>query len=281
VVGLGLADDPRVEEVVVAARSAWRYEGPVTPDQLGVDSPDHVVVEVDRETGLILSWRELTPSGAVARELRTTRVESAAVAVGDGEAIAPRREPVEEDGGAPTTGARAAREVADDRSAFQLEPPAEVEAVRTDLGFHPVDPDELAALVGYAPLAPGEVPAGFELEAVWANGGEGRPIGPEGMLESSRITVLVWTSGLHRFTVTERVAPGAVDSPFASEGVPVTGEAAALALADGSPFPATVVVEAPYAPHVWGSIGDLLVTVDGDLSEPSLRTVAGSLEAVG
>ena len=55
----------------------------------------------------------------------------------------------------------------------------DVEVFRQDFGFRPVTLDEAAAVVGYRPLLPTDVPAGFELAEVTA-AAQGRETGTEG-----------------------------------------------------------------------------------------------------
>ncbi|MPY95533.1 MAG: hypothetical protein GEV08_21490 [Acidimicrobiia bacterium] len=243
VVALGLGGDERVSEVVVAGRGAWRYEGPMSPDLLGVNSADQVLVDVDRETGVILTLRETAPSGAVLRSWETTTFEtSIAVDAGAGAGAGPGN--AGPDGGAAAgTGAGAA-----ERGAFQLDPPADLEPVIADLGFRAATVDDAAVVVGYQPVVPGAVPAGFVLDSVMVNGGEAPAIGPEGMLASSQVTVLRWRAGARQFTVTTRTDPGVADDPFAVEGVPAAGEHLEPAPGDESPVAPPSSWRRPMAP---------------------------------
>jgi hypothetical protein len=51
-----------------------------------------------------------------------------------------------------------------------------------------------------------------------------------------------------------------------------------LPLAGRAPLDGTVVVDAPFVPHLWGITGDIVVTVSGDLPRAELERVAASLK---
>lgn len=246
VAALGRAGDDRVLAVEAAGRPAWRYDGPVAPNRLGPGSPDRAVATVDRATGVLLELR-LTSGGRPVEELAAVSVE-----VSD--------------------------EV--DRSRFRLDVPAGLDGPDTAIGFERRTLEELPGLVDYPVLVPGDVPGGFTLDAVTVNRVEPSPTGPEGMNPAVvDVVALRWRDGFSTFTVTLRPAGSnsAWDDPFGAEGVVTPRQDVRLPLPEREPLIGEVVVHPPAPPHLWGTSGHVVVTVDGDLDAAGLRRVAGSL----
>ncbi len=252
--------DVPVTEVVEQGRDAWRLVTPVVPNKLAGPggSGDQLEVLVDRESGFPLRITE-SLEGRFLHEVRLSGL------VAD--------EPV-------------------DPSAFELDFPAGAEVFRQDRGFRLVTLDEAAAVVGYRPVLPSDVPDGFELAEVTA-AGVGGPTGTEGMNPPAPGVVSVaYRRGFDRIVVTTRLRdgidrcnrelPGSDPSacwadPLASgEGVVdtptpfVIGEGA-LAGAD-----AELLVSPRGIPHVWAIDDRLVVTVAGDASADELRRMAES-----
>src|SRR4029453_3282378 len=89
---------------------------------------------------------------------------------------------------------------------FRLEFPPGAEVMRSDDGFERVDLGDIAGIVGYAPLAPAQVPDGYELAEV-AVARESAPTGSEAGNPPSRMVVsLSYRRGLDQFLVTTRLA---------------------------------------------------------------------------
>ncbi len=253
------ADVP-VTEVVEQGRDAWRLVLPVVPNKLAGPggSGDRIEVVVDRANGFPLRITE-TLEGRFLHEIRLSGL------VAD--------EPVDPD-------------------EFVLEFPAGTEVFRQDGGFRRVTPEEVAAVVGYRPVLPTDVPDGFELAEVTA-AEVGGPTGTEGMNPPAPGVVSVaYRRGFDRIVVTtrlrdgiercDRVLPGSGASscwadPLASgEGIldspsPFVVDGGALAGAD-----AELLVSARAIPHVWTIDDRLVVTVAGDASADELRRMAES-----
>jgi hypothetical protein len=248
VTALGRSGDGRVKETSAFGRPAWRYDGPQVADQLGANSPDHVIAEVDQATGVLLSRRE-TLAGQPTSTLVATSVETSDEL---------------------------------DRSRFQLEVPPTVEKRTEPEGFRPVSLDKAPDLAGYEPLVPANVPPGFHLEAVAVDPDVPRTTGAEGMNPpATHIVALRYSNGFYSFTVTQRPKgnpPYPWADPFGAEGMSYKEEPVNLALPGRPHLEGSLVVDAPSVPHLWGITGDLVVTIDGDLGPTELRQVAGSLQ---
>lgn len=252
VVSLARAGDPRVVETDHAAtdRGVWRYDGPVTADRLsGGGSPDRVVVEVDRATGVVLSLRA-TAGDRMVEELQATSVETF-------ERI--------------------------DRSRFEPDDAAWTEASKVSTGFEPVSLEEARGLVPYDLLVPEDVPEGFRLDVVALNRDVPTPTGAEGSNPPvADVVAMRWSNGYQSFTVTQRPAQGRTWSdPFGMEGFVFDRQQLDMALPGRLALEGEMVVDAPAPPHLWGVTGDVVVTVDGDLSPEELVSLAGSLRATG
>ncbi|HUG75705.1 MAG TPA: hypothetical protein VMM81_08595 [Acidimicrobiia bacterium] len=252
--------DAPVTDTVEGGRDAWRLVTPVVPNKLAGPggSGDQLEVVVDRESGFPLRITE-TLEGRFLTEIRLSAL------VAD--------EPV-------------------DPSAFVLEFPAGTDVFHQDAGFGRVTLDQAAALVGYRPILPTEVPVGFELAEVTA-APQGGGTGNEGMNPpAAGVVSVAYRRGFDRIVVTTRltggiarcasVPPGSGASgcwadPVASgEGVFDEPDAfvigaGALAAAD-----AELVVSPRGIPHVWSIDDRLVVTIAGDASGDELRRIAES-----
>ena len=157
---------------------------------------------------------------------------------------------------------------------FAVQFPAGAEVLHTNAGFVNVDRAGAAKVVGYRPLLPSAVPAGFRLAAI-AVARETEPTGPGGSNPPSRDVVsAVYRRGLDEFLVTtrQRVA-GTWRDPFAVEGVDLSSEQVPLAGASR----AELVLDSRTVPHLWALTDRLVVTVSGDLDRAQLLAVARSL----
>jgi hypothetical protein len=241
------AGNPAVHEVVFDGRPAWRLDVTTIPNAIAPElSGDRFEITVDRRTGLPVRVDE-TKQGKLLRALRIV-------------------------------------DLAVDRTlragTFRLAFPARAEVMRSDDGFRRVPLDAAAAAVGYRPLLPTALPAGYRLAQV-AVADEGSPTGKEGGNPPSRSVVsLSYRRGLDQVVVTTRLRDGGtwsdpLASPegFVDEEQPLAVASGALARAD-----AHLLVSPHAVPHVWALTGKLVVTIGGDLSRAELARAAGSLE---
>jgi hypothetical protein len=248
-----------VTDTVEQDRPAWRLVVPVTVNKLGGPgaSGDQLEVLVDRESGFPLRITE-TLKGAFLQEIRLSNL------VAD--------EPV-------------------DPATFVLEFPADVDVFHQDRGFHRVTLDEAAAVVGYRPMLPTDLPAGFELAVVTA-AAAGGGTGMEGMNPAAGGVVSVaYRRGFDEIVVSTRKTGGV--SSCASLAPPITTDCWSDPVASGEgdidvpqPFVveggalmganAAVVVSPRGTPHVWSIDDRLVVTVAGDASGDELRRMAES-----
>ncbi len=165
--------------------------------------------------------------------------------------------------------------------AFTLTFPPGMEVFEQDFGFRRVPLEEVGGIVGYQPLVPTELPAGFELAEV-AVSRQGSPTGPEaGNPPVGMVVSQSYRRGLDQFIVTSRPVgddPSIWDDPLASgEGFidrpeRITISSGALAGHQGE-----LLIEPLAVPHVWVIADDLVVTVSGDLDRADLLEVVGSL----
>jgi hypothetical protein len=161
--------------------------------------------------------------------------------------------------------------------------PADAEVMRSDGGFRRVPLDQIAALVGYAPLLPSDAPDGFDLSEVAVATDAGRTGTEAGNPQSLEVVSLAYRRGLDRFVVTTRLAgsetwsdPLASGEGYVDHPEHVTIQTGALRGSD-----AQVVLSAHGVPHLWAVANGLVVTIAGDLSRAELVSVAGSLRAGG
>jgi hypothetical protein len=236
------AADPRVGEVVLDGRDAWRLVVETTPNPVAPElSGDVLEVVVDRTTGFPLRVVE-RKQGRLLRELR---IEGLSVDV--------RLPP----------------------SAFRLAFPPGVEVMRSDDGFRRVALGEATAAAGTAPLVPSWVPPGYELAQV-AVAPEPGPAGASGP-----VVVLSYRRGLELLLVTTRPGAGAgarLRDPLDTSRAARETERVSLSTGPFGGTEAGVVVAPGTVPHLWADAGGLGVTVAGDASRAELVRVVESLE---
>jgi hypothetical protein len=242
---LGVASPP-VEREVLAGRPVWTLSAPVGEESGGGSAPDRVTVSVDRATGIPLyaSW---TVGGEVVRELTLSDVVvDPAVSLTD----------------------------------VAVEIPENVAVSRSNRRFDRVELDEVAAAVGYAPLVPGRLPAGYELTEVTVATRAGRT-GVDGENPLSRgVVSLAYRQGLDRVVVTTRLAgEGTWSDPLATARAAPRPEGVQLERGALSGVEASLLIGPLAIPHLWARTDELVVTVAGDLDREGLLRVAESLEA--
>ena len=252
---LGRAGDSRVTTVTRHGRPAWHYDGPMVGDALaGPTIEDHVVVDVDQQSGVLL-LHAVSAQGRETRRFEATSVE-------------PRPH--------------------EDRRRYRPDPPPTAEVTVDDHGFSAMTLDEVAANAGYDLLVPASVPAGFELDEVLWDAEKPLYTGAEALNPApARVTSMTWRGPAGaRVTVTlrpENSDPGAKQEgqvwsdPFGGEGVNLPATEVSVPLEGRPPLVGEVFLAAPAVPHLWGITGDLVVTVDGDLDADGLRALARSL----
>lgn len=245
---LGVAAPP-VEQDVLAGRRVWTLSAPVGQDGEGdaTTEADRVTISVARATGIPVyaSW---TAGGELLRELTLSDVAvDPAVSLAD----------------------------------VAVEIPENVALSRSNRRFDRVELDEVADAVGYAPLVPAELPAGYELAEVTVANRAGRTGIENGNPRSRRVVSLAYRRGLDRVVVTTRLAgQGKWSDPLAKAGTP-TGRPERVQLERGalSGVEANLLIVPLAIPHLWARSDELVVTVAGDLDRDGLLRVAESLEA--
>ncbi|HVF15143.1 MAG TPA: hypothetical protein VM942_11120 [Acidimicrobiales bacterium] len=255
--------DVPVTDTVEQGRDAWRLEVPVAPNKLAGPgrSADRLEVLVDRLSGFPLRITE-SLEGRFLAEIRLSGL------VAD--------EPV-------------------DPATFVLDFGPGVEVFSEDLGFRRVSLGEAAAVVGYAPILPTDLPAGFELAEVTA-AAQGRETGSEGANPAAEGVVSVaYRRGFDRIVVTtrltggiaacDRALPGSGSGPCwadplaSGEGIFDEPELFVVGAGDLAGADAALVVSPRGTPHVWTIDDQLVVTVAGDASAEELRRMAESFSA--
>jgi len=245
------ADDPRVTETTYDGREVWKLDVDATPNAIVPElSGDHFEITVDKETGFPLRVVELK-NGEFLDEIRIEDLE-----------IDP--ELTEAD--------------------FRVRFPPGAEVDRTDEGFRRVGLDEVEGVVGYAPLVPAQVPAGYELAEV-AVAKEAQQTGVEGGNPvSADVVSLGYRRGLDRFVVTTRLRhvpgfPDIWDDPMGTgEGFRDDPERIRLDAGALDGVQVELLIAPRNTPHIWAKTDKLVVTVAGDLSRAELLAVAGSLQ---
>jgi hypothetical protein len=242
------ADDPRVQEIVFQGRRAWRLDVDTVPNAIVPElSADRFQITVDRRTGIPVRVVELR-NGSFLRELRIERLA------------------VDRDLPADT---------------FRLDFPAGAEVMRSDDGFRRVDLEQAVGIVGYRPLVPAWVPAGYELAEV-AVATQGGPTGKEAGNPTSRMVVsLSYRRGLDQFLVTSRLSEGPrhlwTDPLATGEGYRDDPERIAIRQGALAGTRAALLAVPRGIPHVWAITNELVVTVSGNLSRGELVRVTESL----
>lgn len=246
---IAAAGSASVTETTVDGRPAWLIDTPIRADQLGGDaSPNELRAVIDRETGFPLLLR-LTRDGQPRRELRLSNLRL--------------------DRPLPA-------------ATLRLRIPAGGEVYRDDAGFRRSSLDRVRATVGYRPLVPMAVPAGFQLTRVAVSrkptftGSEG------GNPHVGRIVSLLYQRGLERFLVTTRpIGPSraAWADPLATgEGFVDRPEVVRIASGALAGTRGELLIDPLVTPHIWTIGRQLVITVSGDLTRAQLLEIAGSLE---
>ncbi len=210
-------------------------------DRRDGNSPDHVLAQVDQETGILLQLVHSGPAG-VTLDLAVERFEATAV----------------------------------DRAEFDLQPPTDPAPVVTDLGFERVPLGEAGDRLGTPVLVPAP-PPGFGNPVVAVNPDDAAAVGADGDIPSHQVAVMTWRLGFLALTVTQRDDLGIGDDPFGTEGVVLAAAPVEARVGDGTPLDGQLTVDPPAAPHLWAVAGDRLITVDGGLAGSELLGVARSL----
>lgn len=247
IVALARAGDSRITTSVVAGRPAWHYDGPTVQDRLGGDgAPNHAVADVDQTTGVLLELTRRVGDQVISRFTVSDVSTSDKI----------------------------------DRTHYWVEVPAGAQTNEHDRGFRRSTLDEAASGLPYDLLVPRQVPDGFTIEAVSIDRDVPSQTGPEGMNPPAKqIVAMTWNHGAQRFTVTLRPkGSDQWDDPFGGEGMVPDAQPVRLDLAGRPELDGTVVIDAPFIPHLWGITGDIVVTVSGDLPRAELERVAGSLQ---
>jgi len=138
--------------------------------------------------------------------------------------------------------------------------------------------------VGYAPVLPGAVPAGFVLTEV-AVAAMGQPTGKEGMNPAAAgVVSALYKRGFDRLVISTRLVgpdPTLWSDPLASgEGFIDTPERVLLKAGAFAGSTAELLVDARAVPHLWAMNDTLVVTVSGDLTRDELLAAAESLAPV-
>lgn len=258
---LGRAGDARVTTVTSHGRPAWHYDGPYAGDMLGgtqikgeMISDDHVVVDVDKVSGVAL-LEVRSGKGQETRRIEVTSIEDRAD---------------------------------ENRARYHPQPPATAKVTVADDGFAAMTLDEMAAAAGYDVLVPEAVPAGYVLVEVVFDAKKMIGSGAEGLNPApARVASMRWHHPQGgSFIVTLRPENGDPKAkaegqtwidPFSSEGSDTPRTKVSLPLLSRAPLVGEMVLAAPEVPHLWGISGDLVVTLEGDLDDAGLRSVAGSL----
>jgi len=174
-----------VVEITYQGRPAWLLETPVQMNRLSEESADHMQVTVDQETGFPVRVVETR----LERFVEEVRLEDLGI------------DPILGPG------------------AFDLTFPLGVEVIRTDAGFRRVEPAEAASVVGYEPLLPTQLPAGFVFGGM-AVGEVGQSTGKEGMNPAAAgVVSVIYRRGFDRLVISTRLVgddPSLWSDPLAS-----------------------------------------------------------------
>jgi hypothetical protein len=242
------AQDPRVREVEYDGREAWALEVDAVPNAIVPEyTGDRFAITVDRETGVPVRVVE-RKAGAVLRELRVEQLQV-------DEELSP--------------------------GAFRLQFPARAEVSRSNDGFRRVGLEEIRSIVGYSPLVPRWVPAGYELAEV-AVAERADPTGKEaGNPVSRNVVSLSYRRGFDQLVVTTREAgTGSWSDPVATgEGYIDNPRVVTITSGVLRGLQAEAVIEPRGVPHAWAQHGGLVVTVAGGVSDRELIRVVESVEA--
>jgi hypothetical protein len=241
------ADAP-VASTVVDGRSAWQVAVPVQPNKLAGPgrSGDRLDIVVDQASGFPLRVTE-TLAGRFLYELRLSNlfVDS----------------PV-------------------DPSTFVLNLPTGPNVAHIDYGFRATPLDQVAAVVGYQPVLPTDIPAGYRIAQVTV-ARQSQATGSEGLDPPSRNVVSVaFRRGFDLIMVSTRstgVNRSAWYDPMGTgEGVADKPQRFTVAQGALAGAAAELVVTPGGTPHVWAINDHLVVTVSGDASRDELNRMVAS-----
>ncbi|MGH8991082.1 MAG: hypothetical protein ACRDZ7_06085 [Acidimicrobiia bacterium] len=247
VISLARAGDGQVTEAThePTGRAIWRYDGPVASDRLsGTAGPSHVLAEVDRETGVLLTMIS-DVNGRIFQAIEARTVQESATV---------------------------------DRSRFSFHTdPSKTSTFSR--GFKPVSKEAASAAVPYDVLVPEDVPEGFDLDTITLNRDVPTGTGAEGMNPPvADVVAMQWRKGFLSFTVTLRPVSGQEwDDPFGREGFALKRVPLRAELPGREPLAGSLVVDAGGPPHLWGITSDIVVTAAGDLTAEEFLRLARSL----
>jgi hypothetical protein len=241
------ADAP-VANTVVDGRRAWQVGVPVQPNKLAGPgrSGDRLDIVVDQASGFPLRVTE-TLAGRFLYELRLSNL------VVDS--------PV-------------------DPSTFVLNMPTGPNVAHIDYGFRATPLDQVAAVVGYQPVLPTDIPAGYRIAQITV-ARQSQATGSEGLDPPSRNVVSVaFRRGFDLIVVTTR-STGANRSAWydpMGTGEGVADQPQRFTVAQGALTGATaeLVVTLGGTPHVWAINDHLVVTVSGDASRDEFARMIAS-----
>jgi hypothetical protein len=161
---------------------------------------------------------------------------------------------------------------------------------RRDFGFRATDLGNVESAMGYAPLVPARVPAGFKLEAVRCARRTVTDIWqayPEGShkVVTRRVTSIGYGKGFLHLSVSLRPARGLdplwLAEPFREDPslAGATAPPERVTILSGALTGARAFVSLPPfgVPHLWAIHDGMVVTVAGDVTREQLLRVAGSL----
>lgn len=244
------ADVP-VEETTHDGRAAWHLVVPVNVDGRNTGELD---VTVDQQTGFPLRVREfvvLAPATGEKALIREVRLSNVAVDT----AVAPETFVPSYPPGAP--------------------PPTPI-----DRGYRRVQPQEVEARVGYAPLVPQRLPPGFKLAEV-AVATTGAPTAGSNP-PSRNVVSMAWQRGFDRVVVTTRTTGpdrSRWEDPFIWLNPQASGRIEPISVSTGAASGGVGEFLMPVdgGPHAWVVTDNVVVTVAGDLTRGELLEVLGSL----
>lgn len=241
------AEAAGVARLQYEGRPAWSFSTDVQANRISGVEGDHLDIIVDQATGFPVKAVE-TKAGEPVREIRLEGLELDPQLPAD---------------------------------AFQLQFPKEAELSAQDFGFQRVTLEEAEPIVGYAPLLPLRLPAGYQLAEVTV-AEVGQATGKEGMNPVSRGVVSVaFRRGFDRVVVSTRLVgadPSSWEDPLAmGEGYIDLPEDLVLAEGGFAGAPAELLIDPRATPHIWARGEELVMTIAGDLSREELVTAAESM----
>lgn len=246
-----------VRAVTYDGRPAWRIAIGAEQDvhALPGDTGDRIELVIDRRTGIPLLVRETYRGRLVAqRRLEDVRIDPPL----EPRAFVPR----------------------------PADPSGIVATMNFTQGFRPRAFDRAERVVGYAPLEPAWLPAGFRRAETAVALRTPSPTGAEGMNPPSHDVVsTAYRRGLDTVVVSTRSAgidAKAWDDPVAApEGFLVRPQRACFRSGALKGACGELMVDPRATTHVWTIAGGLVVTVSGDLTQGELERVAASLRRAG